>query len=750
MVAFSLVPLSTRLAALLLRASVMTTTPSPPSNDAAAVPCADGAAAPVGAAREDWLAVENLSGRGDEAAEVLGGRIAPRLEAGVADARRRCEERGVDADRLRGALAEAELLLGEFAMDDAVILTIARDSDRFEDVIRGRVQRHRPSAGAGAEPFFDALVRAIIGEITRPAVSGGSRSEPAGNAPLSFQSVLEQIRSRSPRQAAIARRQLETLALLAASGVPARWLEFADEGSDDAREALNALIEFSLCRLSEDGSTVELHPLQGRMIRESWETEPAHRERIEKKAVGLLEAVNEVFIRESQGESQRREALDLVDQLRAIADQDYSRDLFADPRIGKILASGLLYVMELEGVEAVISLSDAVENLGRALGPDNSYALISRNNLACAYRDAGRLSEAIDLFEQVLADRLRALEPDHLDILVSRNNLADAYKSAGRLNEAISLLEQNLTDCERILGPDHPRTLISRNNLAGSYREAGRLDEAIDLYERNLDDGLRILGPDHSYIFGSRSNLAGTYESAGRLDKAVPLFERTLADRERVLGSDHPDTLTARNNLAGAYHAAGRLDEAINLLEQSLTDRARVLGPDHPDVLGARNNLASAYKSAGRLDEAIDLYEQNLKDCRRILSPDHPDVFLFRDNLADARRKAGELDRAIDLYERNLDDRLRVLGPDHPDTLASRNNLALAYESAGRLDEAIDLYEQNLTDCERLLSPNHPYIEIFRDNLADAYRAVGRDEDARALLGPLPDIDGTGADRTGD
>ena len=82
--------------------------------------------------------------------------------------------------------------------------------------------------------------------------------------------------------------------------------------------------------------------------------------------------------------------------------------------------------------------------------------------------------------------------------------------------------------------------------------------------------------------------------------------------------------------------------------------------------------------------------------------------------------------------------------------MISRNNLALAYESAGRLDEAIDLYEQNLTDCERLLSPNHPYIEIFRDNLADAYRAVGRDEDAKALLGPLPDIDGTGADRTGD
>ena len=624
MTTFSLVPLGTRLAALLLRASVMTTTPPPPSDDATPAPPADSAAAPVEEVHADWRDIAALRKRGDEAAEVLGGRVAFHLEAGVADVRRRCEERGVDAGLLRGAVTEAELLLGEFAADDAVTLTIAREPDRIEGVVRRRAQKHRQNVGAGAEPFFDALVRAVIGEITRLAGVGGSRQEAADGVAPAFQSVLEQIRSRSPRQAVIARCQLETLALLAASGVPARWLEFADEGSDDAREALNALIESSVCRLSKDGSTVGLHPLQGLMIRESWEAEPAHRERIEKEAVGLLDMVNTVFIRESQGDNRRREVLDLADQLREIADQDYSRSLFADPRTGKILAAGLLYVMELEGIESAISLSNAVDNLVRSLGPDNSYTLISRNNLACAYRDAGRLDEAIDLFEQVLAGRLRVLDPDNLDILASRNNLAAAYELAERLDDAIPLFEQNLTDCERILGSDHLDTLASRNNLAG------------------------------------------------------------------------------------------------------------------------------VYKSAGRLDETIDLYEQNLKDCRRILSPDHPDVFLFRDNLADARRKAGELDRAIDLYERNLDDRLRVLGPDHPDTLASRNNLALAYESAGRLDEAIDLYEQNLTDCERLLSPNHPYIEIFRDNLADAYRAVGRDEDAKVLLGPLPDIDGTGADRTGD
>ena len=312
MVTLSLVPLGTRLAALLLRASAMMTAPPPPSNDAtadspppsddaAAAPFADGTAAPVEEVRAGWHDIAALGKRGDKAAEVLGGRIAPRLEAGVADARRRCEERGVDAGRLRGALAEAELLLGEFAMDDAVILTIAREPDRIEGVVRRRAQKHRQNVGAGAEPFFDALVRAIIGEITRPVGAGDSRQEAADAAQPSFQSVLARIKNRNPRQAAIARRQLEILALLAASGVPTRWLEFADEGSDDAREALNALIESSLCRLSKDGSKVVLLPSQGGAVRQEWEIEPAHRERIEKEAVGLLELVNTVFIWKTRG-----------------------------------------------------------------------------------------------------------------------------------------------------------------------------------------------------------------------------------------------------------------------------------------------------------------------------------------------------------------------------------------------------------------------------------------------------------------
>ena len=60
---------------------------------------------------------------------------------------------------------------------------------------------------------------------------------------------------------------------------------------------------------------------------------------------------------------------------------------------------------------------------------------------------------------------LKQLGADHPDTLTSRNNLAYAYRSAGRLAEATALFERTLADRERVLGADHPDTLTSQNNL---------------------------------------------------------------------------------------------------------------------------------------------------------------------------------------------------------------------------------------------------------------------------------------------
>ena len=1007
MVASSLVPLGAGLAVFLLRAS-----------DAVADPSFGGAVELIGEAREGWRGIAALRGRRG-AVDSFGERIASRLEAEVADARRQCEEQRVDAGLLRSAVTEVEVLLGDLAKDNDVVVAAVRNPDDFGEVIRGQVQKYRRNVEAEAEPFFDALVRAITGEFvllapgsanfqigalrqlldgvdailneleiikkqtahsgdqidaepvprrpprirlgSRPMeVSGfverreqaglfgavfagasgrtvltgmrgsgksqlatavaarceaedwplvawvpaGSREavlsglvelglelgvrvedgpsreviarrclnklasaqgsnrlivfddvknpdDLAGLVPrgegvrvlvtttrladwehdgwahipvgvfereqsigilldrtdqtgreaadaeaadaiagvlgdlpvavvqaaatagrdrytlaaylevlerttleegvrrregdeypeavgvalwLAFQSALERIEDKSLRRGAIARAQLGVLSVLAATGVPARWLEEADGGSDDARGALSGLIESSVCQLSKDRSKVMIHGLQGRAIREAWKDEPEHWGRVEEEAAGLLEAVDVTAIPVSDSTKRRREALDLVEQLRVAAGQDHSKGLFSHSRTADALALALQYATELGDPQAAVSLSDAVNLLDKTLGSDHPRTLVSRVGLASAYQAAGRIDEAIGLFERTLADCERGLGDDDHYTLVSRVGLAFAYRDAGRLKEAINLFERTLADCERGLGPDNPHTLAARGGLASAYWSAGRLKEAIGLFERTLADSERGLEPDDYYTLASRNNLATAYESAGRLKEAIGLFERNLADSERVLGPDNPHTLAARGGLATAYRDAGRLKEAIDLFERTLADSERVLGPDNPHTLTARNNLAGAYESAGRLERAIDLYEQNLAEALRVLGPDHPHTLTSRNNLAHAYRSAGRLERAIDLHKKNLADRERVLGPDNPDTLTSRNNLAFAYQAAGRLDEAIDLHKKNLADRERVLGPDNPDTLTSRGGLAFAYQAAGRLKEAVPLF----------------
>ena len=292
-----------------------------------------------------------------------------------------------------------------------------------------------------------------------------------------------------------------------------------------------------------------------------------------------------------------------------------------------------------------------------ALGTISSEqaALEGANAVAQAYESAGRLGEAIALYEQVLADRIRVLGPDHSDTLSSRNNLAYAYISVGRLADAIALYEQTDADSVRVLGPDHPDTFVSRNNLAFIYELVGRFDEAITLRRQTLDDCVRIFGEEHAETLASRSYLARAFRAAGRLDEAIPLYEEVLADRMRILGADHPDTLTSRGDLAYAYRSAGRLTDAMALYEDVLADRMRILGADHPDTLISRYNLAHTCWEAGHLDEAITLFEEVLADQLRVLGPNHPYTVASRCYLARTYREAGRVDDATAVLDMPTD-----------------------------------------------------------------------------------------------
>ena len=504
----------------------------------------------------------------------------------------------------------------------------------------------------------------------------------------------------------LCRRLINVVALLSAAGVSRVLLYAAGQqgllqhpgpgtaaGSERIDEALGRLVSASLLTFSVDGATVAAHRLTMRVAVER-QAQDGSLAGLGAGIAGLLWVVTQSLAEPWQNRSAARDA---VQQIMALHER-------LAPYLGE---------QDAELTETLLLL--------------RGWAIW------CLYELGDSFGQAIEYGQSQVADCERVLGETHPDTLTSRNNLARAYRDAGRLEEAIPLFERTLADCERVLGETHPTTLTTRDNLAGAYLGAGRLEEAIPLFERTLADSERVLGETHPDTMTPRDNLALAYRAAGRLEEAIPLFERTLADSERVLGETHPDTMTYRNNLALAYRAAGRLEEAIPLFERTLADSERVLGETHHDTMTYRNNLASAYLAAGRLEEAIPLFERTIADSERVLGETHPDTLTARNNLANAYQDAGRLEEAIPLHERTLADREQVLGETHPDTLISRNNLASAYRAAGRLEEAIPLFERTLADSERVLGETHPDTLTYRDNLASAYQDAGRLEEAEGL-----------------
>ena len=80
---------------------------------------------------------------------------------------------------------------------------------------------------------------------------------------MAYEQVLEQLRSKHPQQERIAVSLLDTLFLLAASGVPTHWLLRLDGDSDAVRDTLSFLKSAAIFQESSDGDKTFIHWLQG-------------------------------------------------------------------------------------------------------------------------------------------------------------------------------------------------------------------------------------------------------------------------------------------------------------------------------------------------------------------------------------------------------------------------------------------------------------------------------------------------------
>jgi serine/threonine protein kinase len=425
-------------------------------------------------------------------------------------------------------------------------------------------------------------------------------------------------------------------------------------------------------------------------------------------------------------------AVEIIEAAAARADQN----LFHDPTTrARLLDSlGLTY----RGLGLPVRAADLHQRAWtawcEAVGPDDRSAVTSLNHRALAYRDAGRLDDALRLLQETLRRRRAALGDHHPETLQSVDDVATLYGRVGRLEEAVPLLEENLVRRRASLGHRHPDALRSIHSLAVTYVEAQRVSDALPLYEQALGLMTAELGADHADTLSLMNNLAVAYRAAGRPGQAVELLERTLELKTAKLSRDHPNTVNTIGNLAATYADAGRIPDALPLFKEAFDRRKARLGADHYLTLEAMNNLASAELAAGRLAEAIPLLEQAVAFMARKLGADDPTTLATKANLADAYRVGGRYSEALPLFKETIERQAAVRGRAHPDTLETMANLARTYQDAGQLADALPCFAELLKARTASLGAVHRETLLATCDLASAYVDAGRREEALTLF----------------
>lgn len=258
-----------------------------------------------------------------------------------------------------------------------------------------------------------------------------------------------------------------------------------------------------------------------------------------------------------------------------------------------------------------------------------------QNNLGMSYRDIGKLSQAANLFEQVvqvgqdLADR--SLQAAGL------GNLGATYREMGQAQQAISYLEQHLVIAREI--GDRAGEGNALGNLGATYAQFGEERQAISYLEkqlwitRELGDRTR-----EGLVLG---NLGAVYGQFGNLIQAISYLEKQVSITKET--GDRVGEGRALGNLGVSYLQLGNLQTSISYLDQALTI-ARETG-DRVNEGKMLGNLGITHLQMGNVRQAIDYDKQFIEIALK--TGDKLSEAMGRFNLALAYAVHGDTDQAL-------------------------------------------------------------------------------------------------------
>lgn len=221
-----------------------------------------------------------------------------------------------------------------------------------------------------------------------------------------------------------------------------------------------------------------------------------------------------------------------------------SRKLTVSPQFRLLVAADLAVSLRRCGHyrEGVIQAEKVLHQYEKDFSPDYRDALRTGINAIHDFRIAGRLLDARELGERIVARLTAIAGPDHPNTLAAQAALACALRAAGDPRASLRINRQVAAQFTAMFGEAHPSTLAVLTNLATDLAMTGDTQQARQVGERSYQLHADTRGPDHPFTLATAENLCIDLLSLGEGEAAAILHARTQRTCDVKLGIGHPES----------------------------------------------------------------------------------------------------------------------------------------------------------------------------------------------------------------
>ena len=749
----------------------------------AAAPSFRGVATLVSKARQ---AVKDAGSSSPELAKdhsALGKHITDALTIKVNEARQQHLDLGVDVSLLTQAETAVAALISTDAEQDLVVLSAVRDPAGFENYLRTRAAKYRQQIEEQAEPYFDALVRAVAAAYVEIAPWSDSfvvialKSLLGECTDIKEQLNASQIENRQLFSQILQILQSLTEAIEALSKPSHTERVFFGSRPEvvtgdryierDEHEHLNALIadptqrRTVLMGMRGCGKTQLATSLAEQCEDANW------------NLVAWINAVSPDTIQSDLVELAKRLKIDTSDQ----------------PAQDVIVRRCLDHLKSAAPTDRLI-VFDNVEDINHLTGlipKGDGVRVVATTTNKVGWEDQGWNSIKVGVFDRsesinYLLTVTKSDDHDAADALAERLGdlpLAIAQAAATARHKDLSLARY----LKRL--KYRGEELVIRPVPGDEYTDdvATVLWMAVEAAVDSMKNGTKQMARRQ---LGALAVLAESGVPTRWLDPTIEqLDDRGLGNANQAADEDVHDALTelihrsivqqpgegattmvhrlqaqafreswdateAENASESAAIVLGEVDvdsfprndtdsrrrETLDLIEQLRAIGEQAYSHSLFEYDGVCSNLLKTMFAANNLGMSLELMtlKNALEVLKESIGPNHAVILIARSILAQSYQRSGHIEKAISMFEDLLETSRYNSEQGSTFTLELSNNLANAYREAGRNDEAILIYEELIEQTISNPTPDYRTSFTLHNNLASAYLNAERIDEAISMF----------------